>query len=80
MNAGGFLIFAAACGAIELFEALLARIYRKEYEFNPRDMELPGAGTVNLETALHGMSVKTGVIGWDTVFGTLLIILLVMML
>ena len=77
--AGGFLMFAAACGAIKLFEALLDRIHRNEYEFEPRTMELPRDGTVDLETALHHMAVRTGVIGWDTVFGTLLIILLGMM-
>lgn len=77
---GSFLIFAAGLGAIKLFETALSRMYQKDYEFEPSRMELPAAGTVTLENALHKMAINTGVIGWDTIFGVLLLSLFSMML
>lgn len=50
------------------------RLIKREQHFDPAAMELPAAGTVTLETALHKMALKKGVIIWDTIWGTLLLI------
>lgn len=76
---GGFVTFAAAGAAVKLCEAVLAAVHKKDEEFDPKTMVLPENGTVTLESALHHMAIKTGVIGWDTTFGLLLGILLMMM-
>lgn len=76
---GRFLIFAAmgVCG--KLLDAVLCAVQKRAYQFDSREMVLPERGTVTLETALHAMSIKMGVIYWDTAFGLLLGILLLLM-
>lgn len=76
---GGFLVFAAAGGSVTLLETVLCMVSQRENRFDPREMILPLTGTITLEKALHWIAIQTGLIAWDTVFGLLLGILLLMM-
>lgn len=60
-------------------DAVMRAVQKRDYQFDPGNMVLPEKGTVTLETALHAMAIKMGVIYWDTTFGLFLGILLLMM-
>lgn len=75
-----FLMAAVALACVKLMNAAAGWFRKQDYNFDPLRMELPEPGTVDLEQALHRMSYKTAVIIWDTVFITLLVILLMLML
>lgn len=76
----GFLMFAALSGTMRLITFLMDRAQKKEDSFDPRTMKLPERGTLTLEGTLRHMTVNVGVIMWDTIFITLLVILFGMML
>lgn len=75
-----FLMAAVALACVKLMNAAAGWFRKQDYNFDPLKMKLPEHGTVDLEQALHRMSYKTAVIIWDTVFITLLVILLMLML
>lgn len=79
-SAAGLAVFSASCACMKLLEYLMDKLQQRDADFDPFTMRLPDLGTVTLETALHMMSFKTGVIVWDTLFITFLAILLSMML
>lgn len=55
----------------KLLDKAADRFINKESHFDPAAVQLPAAGTVTLETALHKMAPKNGVIIWDTIWGIL---------
>lgn len=76
----GFCLFSGMIICVKLFLYWVGRLHQKEYAFDPSTMELPERGTITLETALHHMAIKMGLIIWDSVFGILLGTLLLLML
>lgn len=77
---GWFLIASATAICWKLLEVIRHAVQTKNDQFEPRQMVLPKRGTVTLETALHAMAIRMGVIYWDSLFGLLLGILLVLLL
>ncbi|NLL80113.1 MAG: hypothetical protein GX234_10085 [Clostridiales bacterium] len=65
-----FLIVAGCIAFLMLFDWGMKKSWEKEADFDPQQMKLPEAGSVDLEKALHYMSMCQGVIAWDTCWGT----------
>lgn len=76
----GFFLFSGVILCVKLFIYGVGKLHQKEYSFDPSAMELPERGSITLETALHHMAINMGLIMWDSTFGILLSILLIMML
>lgn len=80
MEEGNYFFTALLCGILLILMIVVYKLLNKgfnkfiakEQHFDPANMQLPAAGTVTLETAMHKMAPKNGVIIWDTLWGLLL--------
>lgn len=70
-----FLALAASDALASLFIWSLKKALKKQLEFDPASMTLPPKGSVTLDNALRQMTLHTGLIWWDGVFGILLAIM-----